>query len=310
MCGYTLFQSLCRHVADFTLYAAALDDEAYRLLGELNDPRLVPVRLADIEAFDPAFAGCRGNRSRVEYIFTLSPVLPLYLFDRYPEIGVLNYLDSDLFFFHDPAPVYREFEGKSLLICPHRFPPSLKFREEFGVFNVAFQLYRRDAECRRILEWWRERCIEWCCDRVEPGRFADQKYLDRWPGMTGALAVAAHPGVDVAPWNWMGLEWEEGADHSWHPAGSELICFHYQGFRFLTSHLLSHNLGSYGFRMPGELKRYLYGSYARAFREARNELTRIFPNERFPLSTRANRTGFSTFRAVLSGLKHHNLFWL
>ena len=98
MCGYTLFQSLCKHVPDFSLYVAALDDEAYRLLAMAGDSRLIPIRLADIEAFDPEFARCRDNRSRVEYIFTLSPVLPLYLFHRHPEIQVLNYLDSDLFF--------------------------------------------------------------------------------------------------------------------------------------------------------------------------------------------------------------------
>ena len=308
VCGYTLFQSLCKHVPDFSLYVAALDDEAYRLLAMAGDPRLIPIRLADIEAFDPEFARCRDNRSRVEYIFTLSPVLPLYLFHRHPEIQVLNYLDSDLFFFHDPAPVYREFEGKSLLICPHRFPPSLKFREQFGVYNVAFQIYRRDSDCRKILEWWRERCIEWCCDRVEPGRFADQKYLDFWPEKTDSLAIAAHPGIDVAPWNWMTIHWEQSPDHSWNPAGSELICYHYQGFRFLTSQLASHNLGSYGYRMPKALLHYLYGTYARAFREARMDLSRRFPGERFALSTQANRTGFSISRAILSGLKHHNLF--
>ena len=307
VCGYTLFRSLCRHVEDFTLHVAALDDEAFRLLEALDDPRLVPVRLADIEAFDPEFAACRSNRSRVEYIFTLSPVLPRFLFERHLEIEVLNYLDSDLFFFRDPEPAYRELGGKSLLVCPHRFPPELKFREKFGTCNMAFQLYRRDAECFKVLDWWRARCIEWCFDRVEPDRFADQKYLDFWPELTDSLVVSQDPGLDAGPWNWMTVPWEESADGKWNPRGGELVCYHYQGFRFLTSFLLSHNLGSYGFRMPRPLLRYLYGSYADAFAETKKELSRKFPEERFDLAVRSNRTGFSFLRAILSGLRHHNL---
>jgi hypothetical protein len=307
--GYTLYRSLCRHVADFTLYAAALDDETYRLLEALRDPRLVPVRLAEIEAFDPEFAACRANRSRVEYIFTMSPVLPRFLFERHPGIEILNYLDADLFFFRDPEPAYRELGGKALLICPHRFPPELKFREKFGLYNMAFQLYRRGPECFKVLGWWRARCIEWCCDRVEADRFADQKYLDSWPELTDSLVVSRNPGIDAGPWNWMTTSWEETADRRWNPAGSELVFYHYQGFRFLLPFLLSHNLGSYGFRMPRPLRRYLYGTYADAFVAAKKELSRKFPEERFELAMRSHRTGFSTLRAILSGLRHHNLFF-
>lgn len=310
VCGCTLFRSLCRHVEDFTLYVAALDDEAFRLLEALGDPRLVPVRLAEIEAFDPEFAATRSNRSRVEYIFTLSPVLPRFLFARHPEIGILNYLDADLFFFRDPEPAYRELGEKSLLACPHRFPPELKFREKFGKCNMAFQLYRRDAECFKVLDWWRARCIEWCFDRVEPDRFADQKYLDFWPELTDSLVISQDPGLDAGPWNWMTVPWEKSADGKWNPRGGELVCYHYQGFRFLTSFLLSHNLGSYGFRMPRPLLRYLYGAYAEAFAGTKKELSRKFPEERFELAVRSNRTGFSTLRAILSGLRHHNLFFI
>ena len=75
------------------------------------------------------------------------------------------------------------------------------------------------------------------------------------------------------------------------------------------SGILCHNLGSYGCRMPGTLRNYLYGGYGRNWQESRELLMRRFPGEEFPLAMRANRTGFSVFRGVLSGLRHHNLMW-
>lgn len=309
--GMTLFRSLetAAAGADFVLYVAALDEECCRLLRELDDPRLVPIPLAEIEAFDPEFAATRPGRSRAEYIFTMSPVLPRFLFARFPEIGLLNYLDADLLFFGDVAPVYRELGEHSLLIFGHRFPEELRYRECFGVYNVEFQLYRRDEEAFRVLDWWRERCLEWCFDRVEPDRFADQKYLDRWHELTASLVVAQHPGAGVAPWNWRGVEWSQ--DHAGLPRvdGEPLIFVHFQGARFISRHLFCHNAGSYGAPPPRWLRQALWGRYARALRETRAGLERRFPGETFSLVRRSARTGFGFLRELASGLKHRNLMW-
>jgi hypothetical protein len=109
----------------------------------------------------------RRTVSKVEYYFTLSPVMPLYLFERHKDIGILNYLDSDLYFMSSPKPLYDELGGKSLLIVEHRFPRRLKRLERCGRFNVQFQLYRNDEAARGCLRWWRGKCLEWCRDQVD-----------------------------------------------------------------------------------------------------------------------------------------------
>jgi hypothetical protein len=59
------------------------------------------------------------------------------------------------------------------------------------------------------LDDWRAQCLDWCHDRLEPTRYADQKYLDAWPEKLGAaLLVLPHPGVNLAPWNWAGSAME------------------------------------------------------------------------------------------------------
>ena len=77
--GMTLFDSLVRSGIDFKLYVLCLSDEAYRRL-EFADQRIIAIKLNDLESFDPEFAACKENRSKIEYIFTASPCFPLFLF--------------------------------------------------------------------------------------------------------------------------------------------------------------------------------------------------------------------------------------
>lgn len=114
---------------------------------------------------------------------------------------MITYLDADLFFFSDPAPVFEEIGDHSIGIIGHRLPPQLKHLENWGIFNVGWVSFKRDENGLACLQWWRERCIEWCYDRYEDGRFADQKYLDDWPRRFHKVAIIQHKGAGLAPWN-------------------------------------------------------------------------------------------------------------
>ena len=92
-------------------------------------------------------------------------------------------------------------KGNSVGIIEHRFPDELKHLERYGIFNVGWLTFRRDSNGLSSLNWWRERCNEWCYVQHEENRFADQKYLDRWPSLFSGLRVIEHKGANVAPWN-------------------------------------------------------------------------------------------------------------
>ena len=156
-----------------------LDDATADTLERLALPGIEPLRLAALEAAHPELLEARANRSRVEYYFTCTPTLIRHLLAATPPGESLMYLDADLYFFSDPEPIDQELAGHSILIVGHRFTAALRGLEEHGIYNVGLLGFVNDANARACLEWWSARCIEWCYDRVEPERFADQKYLDQ-----------------------------------------------------------------------------------------------------------------------------------
>ena len=83
--GMTLFSSLCDSGIDFELFVLCLSSECYERLTGV-DPRLTPIELEALESWDSELKATQSNRSRTEYIFTISPCLPLFLFEKFPII--------------------------------------------------------------------------------------------------------------------------------------------------------------------------------------------------------------------------------
>ena len=106
--GLALYRSLVRHAAPFRLWVLCFDDLAYETLQRLNLHEVVPISLRDFEDGDEELLQAKGNRSRIEYYFTCTPTLPLYILRNCSEVDVITYLDADLFFFSDPSPIYEE----------------------------------------------------------------------------------------------------------------------------------------------------------------------------------------------------------
>lgn len=265
--GLTLYRSLREHAGAFSLWVLCLDDVTYHALMQLNAPGLEPVRLADLEAAFPELLPAKSNRSRIEYFFTCSPALPRYILDCEPEIDVITYLDADLFFFSDPSPVFQEMTGKSILVIEHRFSAALQHLEKYGRFNVGFLSFRNDAAGLECLDAWRRQCIEWCYDRVEDGKFADQKYLDQWPSRFPETGIVQHLGANVAPWN-VGTYEVRHTEAGVTVNGFELIFYHFHRLRILNRWLCDPGLLHFQKSAAShELRQWIYKPYLRALGE-------------------------------------------
>ena len=122
-----MYRSLVRHCPDFRLTRVLLRRRgASASLDALALPHVSTVSLAELEAFDAELLSTKADRTPVEYCWTATPALPLYMFATRPELDEVTYLDADLMFFSDPEPLFDEMGDASVLITPHRFSPRVR----------------------------------------------------------------------------------------------------------------------------------------------------------------------------------------
>ena len=263
--GLALLASLRRHCPSFRLYILCLSDSCYQTLAALTLPEVALIPLADFEQGDQALLAAKSNRSRSEYYFTCTPSLPLYLFRRYPEVELLTYLDSDLFFFQDPAPLFAEINGHSIAIIGHRFPPALRHLERWGKYNVGWVSCRRDEDGLACLRWYRQRCLEWCYDYLDGDRFADQKYLDTMASDFPGVMVLQHRGANLGPWNIDNFRLS-GVNGQVRVDSDPLIFFHFQGFKQIYGNFYDVGFWPYRSRLTPLIRRQIFCPYIRELR--------------------------------------------
>jgi len=229
--GLALYYSIQRHVKSFRLFILCLDDETHEILSRLHLTSVELIRLKELESRDPELCATRETRSLIEYYFTITPAFILDVLKEHPKIDILSYIDADMFLFAPITPVYEEMGGNSIFIIEHRFPDQLRHKKVYGRFNVGYLAFRQDEEGIECLELWRQNCIEWCYDRLEGEKFADQKYLDSWPSLFSKLTILKHIGVNVAPWNAYNYSFHKEGDGEYYVEGFPLIVYHFHGIK-------------------------------------------------------------------------------
>ncbi len=248
----------------------------------------------------------------LEYYFTCTPVLISFLLNKNPVIDTITYIDADVCFYRDPNILFDNFREFSVQIVPHRYSERNRALEKWGLYNVGWVTFRRDEAGLACLSWWRESCIEWCYDRLEGGRFADQKYLDQFPRKFSRVQVVEHPGVNVAPWNLdTGALTRSAGELSFR--GEKLIFFHFHKLRQAAPSLWQTRLGDYGARLDRTTRDWLYVPYIRQLAAAEREMRTLRRDEQRaqPLlrgGTRPVRALGNGIRAVATGLRRDSIF--
>jgi hypothetical protein len=273
-----------------------MDRACYDVLSQLDLSDVHLVALEDFERGDRKLLRAKQNRTLIEYYFTCTPSLPLFILDNYSEVDLITYLDADLFFFADPAPIYDEIADHSIAIIEHRFPPNLRDREQYGIYNVGWLSFRRDEHAFACLHWWRERCIEWCYDRCEDGRFADQKYLDNWPNLFQGVVVLRHKGANLAPWNLANYKIRADEIQVWVDE-QPLIFFHFHDLKKIKDWLYDPQMAMYKVKPCRRIRRNIYGPYIQTLSDISQQVSSALENGSLQSSIRG--------RIVRSQLPQH-----
>jgi hypothetical protein len=260
--GLALHDSLVRHGGDFALVVLCMDDAAAAKLRQRALPRVRLLSLTDLVAPYPALAAARSNRTKLEFYFTCTSWLMRHLLPGLAAGELLTYLDADLYFFAPPGPAYDEIGAASVAITPHRFPPSLAHLERYGRYNVGWVSLRHDITGLACAADWADRCAQWCFNRLEDDRYADQKYLDAWAERYPGTVSLQHPGVNAAPWN------VKDAAFAATPSGPTvngrpLIFYHFHALTHLGRQLHDPSLHKYDAAMTSGLRDHVYLPYLR-----------------------------------------------
>jgi hypothetical protein len=219
--GLALHSSMKRHAGAFTLWVLCMDEETRTFLDKLAEPTIKTIRLADVET--PELLEVKPGRDRAEYCWTLTPFTPKLVFDREPDARRATYIDADMFLLKSPQPIFEEFErsGKAVLITDHAYDPEYDQAATSGQYCVQFMTFVRDAS-EHVRQWWQDRCVEWCFNRMEDGKCGDQKYLDDWPlRFSAQVHVLCQLDTLLAPWNARRFPY------------SRAIAWHFHGLRLL-----------------------------------------------------------------------------
>ena len=224
--GWAMFESLKRHCPDSHLWVLALSPECALELNRRDDPQLTVIPLSTLEGAQPELLQAKANRSAKEYYYTLSSASCYYLLTSVPGVDLLTYLDADTYLFSSPAEVFESLASSSIGITPHNFSRWRKGQERFGKFNVGWVTFRRDVAGMECLEWWYRQCLDWCFERIETNRYADQKYLDVWPSKFKSVKIIDNPGVNAGPWN-LGAYHRTMRDGAVYLNGQRLVLFHF-----------------------------------------------------------------------------------
>jgi hypothetical protein len=258
--GLALYNSMINHVDDFKLFVLCLDEDTFDYFQLRDLKHIEPIRLKTIEDEYKDLNRVKPQRNIVEYYFTLSPIFPLYLLEKYPEISFITTIDADIYFYSTPQSIFDEFENYSIMITAHDFPYELNQLESYGKFNVSFQSFRRDDEGLACLRYWKNQCIEWCKDYLEEGKFADQKYLDDWTEKYSKVQIIQGKGAGIAPWNISKYRLKKN-NNVVYCDENPLIFFHFHGLRFLSNKLVIHGLKSYDVISSKFIKNHVYKEY-------------------------------------------------
>jgi hypothetical protein len=265
------FYRSLRAVAGHSLRIYTLDVEAAAVLRQFALERAEV--FAPDEYIPPEVEKLRQGRSRSAFAFTLKPFVLLHATSTGAEWT--SYFDTDIGLFADPA---RLLEGlppdTPASFTPHRFSTVFRYSESsVGRFNAGYVAFRNGPQGRRILEDWRDRCVDWCQDFVDGNRYSDQKYLDELAVIYPSIDICHHKGANVAPWNISGVRLSL-ENQQVRVDNDPLVFYHFQGLKMFGPRLFDLYASS-ALTVDGPLLELVYRPYVLRLAHACDDVSRV-----------------------------------
>lgn len=261
--GLSMINSLFKVTKESIIYVFPTDDASLFALNNLIDPRLKVISLSEIKNEFPEIENIKKERSVAEFSYTFKGFICQYIFNNYKSFDFLTYLDSDLFFFSSPMPIFKELKNSSVGITSHNFHWLNYHQKKYGDFNAGWISFKNNKEAFKCLEEWRRDCTDWCFAYLEADKYADQKYLNSWPKKYTGVNVIKNKGANVAPWNVkkFNLKFLNGEIYI---DNHKLIFYHFSNLIQIKKNIFKTNLSRVFVKTNGILKYKIYIPYIKS----------------------------------------------
>jgi hypothetical protein len=260
------FQSLHKSLLNvnpyFILYAFCMDKISYQYLVNAKLSNIIVIDGTELENQFSTLTKVKNERSIVEYYFTCSPLICKYVFINYKEIPELTYLDADLYFFTNPEPLFEEMGNSSVAIIGHRFSFITKRNHIYGNYNVGWITFKNNKNGFLCLNDWVENCLNWCFQKLEDGKYADQKYLDYWKDNYEGVIELKHIGANLAIWNINNYKLSMKGDNIF-VDNQPLIFYHFANLKQISQNSFKTDLSRVFKSCKGILKNRIYTIYVK-----------------------------------------------
>ena len=231
--GICLYESLCKHSANFVLHYLCLNDQTYDKLTSLQLPNLKCYNITELHN-DQDFNTLQQNNSsrpidtsdgQSHFHWALASFFSGYLMFNYDLPHVL-YIDSDIIFYDTVDKIFEAVHPKSIGIITHKHNKLDKANTNVGYYNVGVIYFKNDEVGSSCLSFWRNCCIH-PNNKYSAifGSCGDQKYLELFDDLFGAqhVEVLCRKVGNGAPWNFTMFEFIGDNKIVWHdPEGNVL----------------------------------------------------------------------------------------
>lgn len=261
--GLLMYESLMSMCANIHLYVFAFDDELCLYLKKQSLENLTVISLAEFE--NERMLQIKSTRTIQEYCWTCESLSIQYCLNNF-DIDHCTYIDADLYFYSNPQVLIDEMGDNDVLLTEHRYTESENIPYG-GRFCVQFMTFRNTENGRKILDWWCDKCIEWCGATHKEGLFGDQIYLEDWPERFEKVHVLKHLGGGVAPWNMQQYcFWRERGVMKGKELKSgivfDVVFFHYHAIKIAYKKPILEYFFE-GYSIPNTVQKYLQKEYVR-----------------------------------------------
>ncbi len=267
--GIALYRSLENHYPEFTMFILCVDEVTHNICSKLSLGKAILIKAEEL--YDKRLEEAKRNRRLNEYCWTLKPFFISHVLCNYEFVENAVSLDADIFFFHNPSPIFKRQGEYNVLLSEHNYlEKDAGVAKYCGIYNSGFIVFKKCSATMELLKWWEEKCIEWCFDGIGEGRFGDQKYLDFFEELFEGVKTITVPGVNIAPWNEDRYKFSE-KNQEVYVNENRLIFYHYCGLRLIDKYVYALVIGNQ------EINTYIHIPYTKMLKQIIADVEAIAP---------------------------------